>query len=109
MSLVRRSNVEVVDSFSDYKVSECLRPFKQNLSDEEIAEMMNDAPNEFFYVDFLGSIYLMQMPKDSSDHPELIAVEGAHFVNLLQKKYWFAAENYFWDKLAWVATNEKEY
>lgn len=109
--MLRSSRAAVFNDFdlNRYEVSECLSlPSKMdNVTESILLADMESHPDKYVYVDFLGSTYLMEIPDSEKDSPILVSVEGAHFMNLLPKKFWYFAEEYFWDKFNWaVSSNE---
>lgn len=108
--MVRSSKATVFNDFdlNQYEVSEALQIPKPLSSEEEKVLLMDmeSNPDKYLYVDFLGSTYMMEIPDDPRETPTLILLEGAHFTNLLPKRYWFHAEEFFWDKFQWAGSHE---
>lgn len=69
---------------------------------------MEESPTDFVSVAFLGSTYTVYQKLQHSTRtgvPQLVQIEGHHFKNLIPKRFWAFAEEYFWDKFAWAVAS----
>lgn len=85
----------------NYKVShEAQVPNQADLNIEGILRMMDEDPDSFIYVELLGSMYTIYHRKTDEGRtgvPQVVMVEGHHFIHLLKRVYWAFAEEYLWD------------
>lgn len=102
MSIVYNEiKLESLTDVVNYKVShEAQVPSKGDLNTEGILKMMDEDPDSFIYVDMLGSTYTIYHRKDEEGRvgiPQVVMVEGHHFMHILKRCYWAFAEEYLWD------------
>ncbi len=102
MSLVYTpSKLESLTDVVNYQVSfEAQVPSKGDLNVEGIMSMMDEDPDSFIYVDMLGTTYTIYHRKSEEGRagvPQVVLIEGHHFMNVLKRVYWAFAEEYLWD------------
>lgn len=110
MVQAKRKTSEFNDfDLSQYQMCESLLPPSMLSTQDELGLLtdMEANPDKYVYVDLLGSTYLLELQLHPSDDPVLIQLEGAHFMNLIPKRYWYFAEQYMWDKLQWAIQPNK--
>lgn len=88
----------------NFKVSsELTVPSKMDNYDG-LLTFMEESPMDFVSVSFLGSTYTVYQKIEHGTRigvPQLVVLEGHHFINQIPKRFWAFAEEYFWDKYAW--------
>lgn len=98
-------NVQTMKDVINYSVSSELTIPKNMDNELGLLSMMEEVPSDFVSINFLGSVYTVYQKVQYGTRvglPQLVAINGHHFVNRIAKRYWAFAEEYFWDKYEWT-------
>lgn len=92
--------VNTMQEAMTYTIShEAKVPDEADLNLDTVLSYMDTSPESFIYVDFLGSTYTFFAKKleDGRQAPQVVAVSGPHFSNIVRKYLWAFAEETLWD------------
>lgn len=96
--------IKALKDIVNFKPSfEIMVPEVEDFNLAGIEAMMEETPDNFIWMDFLGASYTIFHRKSPDKKarelvPQVVRVEGKHFTNVIKKMYWPFAEELFWEE-----------